>query len=181
MLRKILLIPLLLACSLAQAQSPTQIMWDQLIPEGWDPYELFDQYTEEEYNALSDEEYYELQKKAQEMLTRAPVVEHLDGKQVRIPGFVVPLEHEGTSVSQFLLVPYFGACIHTPPPPANQVIKGSLTEAYVLESITQPVWITGMLQTGLVSSKLGEAGYNFFTDVNSGYSMKVDIIEPYVQ
>ena len=181
MLRKILLIPLVLAGSLAQAEPPTQIMWDQLIPEGWDPYVLFDQYSEEEYNALSDEEYYALQKKAQEMLTRAPVVDELDGKQVKIPGFVVPLEYEGTSISQFLLVPYFGACIHTPPPPANQVIKGSLDESYVLESIAQPVWITGMIKTGLVTSKLGEAGYSFFTDVNSGYSMKVDIIEPYLQ
>ena len=115
------------------------------------------------------------------MLTRAPVVDELDGKAVKIPGFVLPLEYDGIEISEFLLVPYFGACIHTPPPPANQIIRGSLAETYELEEITRPVWITGRLKTGRVTSKLSEAGYDFITDVNSGYSMEVESIEPYAQ
>jgi hypothetical protein len=49
---------------------------------------------------------------------RAPVVEEFDGQLVRIPGFVVPLESDGKTISEFLLVPYFGACVHVPPPPS---------------------------------------------------------------
>lgn len=181
MLNRLLLVLLLAVTGTVYAQSAEELMWDKLIPEGWDPYQLFDKFTAEEYDALSDEEYMELQQKAQDMLTRAPVVESLNGKKIRIPGFVVPLEYDGTSVSEFLLVPYFGACIHTPPPPANQIIKSSLSEPYELETISQPVWISGELSTGRESSKLGESGYTIFTDVDSGYSMQVDSIEPYTQ
>jgi hypothetical protein len=50
----------------------------------------------------------------------------LDEQEVRIPGFVVPLEGDAKTVTAFLLVPYFGACIHVPPPPTNQVIYVSV-------------------------------------------------------
>ncbi len=180
MLRSLLLLLVLTFSAAAQAE-PREILWDQLIPEGWDPYALFDQFTDEEYAALSDEDYLALQDRAQEMMTKAPVNEALDGEAVRIPGFVLPLEFDGMMVSEFLLVPYFGACIHTPPPPANQIIRGSLAESWELEEITRPVWISGKLKTGRVTSKLGEAGYTMTLDVHSGYSMEVNSIEPYTQ
>ncbi len=178
-LRRFLLVLLISACSAAAQAEPREILWDQLIPEGWDPWALFDDYSDEEYAALSDEEYLALQDKAQEMLTRAPVNEALDDEAVKIPGFMLPLEFDGMMVSEFLLVPYFGACIHTPPPPANQIIRGSLAESYELEDMTRPVWVSGKLKTGRVTSKLGEAGYVMTLDVHSGYSMKVESIEPY--
>ncbi len=46
----------------------------------------------------------------------------LNGSKVKIPGFVIPLEGDDKAVTEFLLVPYFGACIHVPPPPPNQII-----------------------------------------------------------
>ena len=50
------------------------------------------------------------------------IVEEYNGKQVKLPGFVVPLEYSDKGrVKEFLLVPYFGACIHYPPPPPNQI------------------------------------------------------------
>ncbi len=176
-----LILLLVLTFGAAAQAEPREVLWDQLIPEGWDPYALFDQFSDEEYAALSDEEYLALQDKAQEMLTRAPVNEALDGEAVKIPGFMLPLEYDGMKISEFLLVPYFGACIHTPPPPANQIIRGSLAESYELEEITRPVWISGKLKTGRITSKLGEAGYNMILDVHSGYSMEVNSIEPYAQ
>ena len=41
---------------------------------------------------------------------------------VALPGFVLPLEYEGKKVAEFLLVARVGACIHTPPPPPNQIV-----------------------------------------------------------
>src|SRR6187549_1707175 len=52
-----------------------------------------------------------------------PALKALDGKSVRIPGYMVPLEDDSEIVSEFLLVPYVGACIHTPPPPPNQIVQ----------------------------------------------------------
>ena len=176
---KLLIVCLLTLSGLSHAEDSAEIRWPELIPEGWDPYLLFEQFTEEEYTALSDSEYFALKDKAQLMIDKAPVVDSFDGKRVKIPGFVLPLEFEGSTISEFLLVPYFGACIHSPPPAANQIIRGSLQDSFQLEDISRPVWITGKLQTDRVSSKLGEDSYAIYTDVNSAYSMQVEEIEVY--
>lgn len=69
----------------------------------------------------------------------------LEGRIIRIPGYALPLEHQDTGVKELLLVPYVGACIHVPPPPENQIIFVKLKNAYVIEGIFDPVWITGRL------------------------------------
>ena len=131
---KVIVLPvvamLLFASVSYAADEPREVQWEELVPQGWNPNSVFDQYTDEEYTNLSDEQYLKLQIEAQAMLDEAPTVESLDGETVRIPGFVLPLEFDETSIKEFLLVPYFGACIHTPPPPANQVIHGKLAVSY---------------------------------------------------
>lgn len=97
-------------------------------------------------------------------LPRSPVpsngtVAELNGVEVKLPGFVVPLDMSGETVSSFLLVPYFGACIHQPPPPPNQTVFVTLKEAIALETMYYPVWVTGTLATERNSSDLAEAGY----------------------
>ncbi|MDE0455364.1 MAG: DUF3299 domain-containing protein [Gammaproteobacteria bacterium] len=88
------------------------------------------------------------------------VVEELNGVLVKIPGFVVPLEvsNEG-KVSEFLLVPYFGACIHYPPPPANQIVYITAEQPMDLESTWEPIWATGELRTEFRESDLAYSGY----------------------
>ncbi len=90
----------------------------------------------------------------------APVVKALDGEQVRLPGYIVPIDiAEDGKVSKFLLVPYFGACIHVPPPPANQIVYVQFAEGVLLDELYQPFWIEGPLQAQAVSSEIAEAGY----------------------
>ncbi len=48
-----------------------------------------------------------------------PDVKALDGADVRISGYIVPLEDGMDQATEFLLVPTNGACIHMPPPPPN--------------------------------------------------------------
>ena len=98
------------------------------------------------------------------------VVEELDGQRVKLPGFIVPLEMVGEGkVAEFLLVPYFGACIHYPAPPPNQIVYVTLAEPVELQSMWDPVWLTGELRTESRHSDLGAAGY----------SMKGEVIEAY--
>ena len=165
--------------SAAVSESPREILWDKLVPEDWNPYAVFDELSDEEYEALSDEEFYALEVKVEEMLVKAPVVAELDGEKVRIPGFILPLEYEGTRIREFLVLPSRGACIHTPPPPSNQIIRGNLEQAYELREIWHPVWVTGRLRTGYTKLELAEEGYNSMTDVSSSYSMDVELIEAY--
>ncbi len=92
-------------------------------------------------------------------LRSAPVVPAMDGRMVRLPGFVVPLEGEGQTVTTFFLVPYFGACIHTPPPPSNQIVYVSFEPGTRLENLYDAVWVTGKLRVQDFSHELAAAGY----------------------
>ena len=91
--------------------------WEDLMPKGWDPLAGLEALQGDDAQNLSDDSAraIELFNAYQEAVRSAPVVGGLDGQQVRLPGFMVPLDFEGTETSEFLLVPYFGACIHVPP------------------------------------------------------------------
>jgi len=157
-----------------------KIQWEDLTPINWNPTQIFNDMTDQEYNALSDNELLRLEEDVQALLDTAPVNETLNGKRVKIPGFILPLEFNNTLLSEFLLVPYFGACTHTPPPPANQIIFGKLTVDSELKDVFQPVWITGTLKTSRSNSLLNEEGITDGLEVHSAYSMAVESIEPYV-
>jgi len=76
------------------------------------------------------------------------VVATFDSKNIRLPGFIVPLEFdENFVVTEFFLVPYFGACLHSPPPPPNQIVFVKHSEGVKIDSIEQPYWISGLLTT----------------------------------
>jgi uncharacterized protein len=85
----------------------------------------------------------------------------LNGQTVKLPGFVVPLAVDAKSrVSEFLLVPYFGACIHVPPPPPNQIVHVIMAQPMQLKSMYDAIWVTGKLSTQGVSSELASAAYS---------------------
>ncbi len=84
----------------------------------------------------------------------------LEGATVRLPGFIVPLEAAGHGdVSEFLLVPYFGSCIHVPPPPPNQIVYVHTGKRATVDSIYEAYWITGKLHLQSKTTRLGSAAY----------------------
>lgn len=84
----------------------------------------------------------------------------LDGKIVKLPGFLVPLEADGKGkVVEFFLVPYFGACIHVPPPPPNQIVFVKFEQGIALDSVYEAYWITGRLEAMSKSTRYGAAAY----------------------
>lgn len=92
------------------------------------------------------------------------VVTDLDGKQVRIGGYVVPLDFESTNIKEFLLVPFVGACIHVPPPPANQIIYVKVAKGFEVTGSFDPVTITGTIKTDVAFTGLADAGYSMDAD-----------------
>ena len=105
------------------------------------------------------------------------VDEGLHDRLVRIPGYALPLEFTGAAVTEFLLVPYFGACIHVPPPPPNQMVFVTLKRPYAMTRLFEPVWITGRMKVESGSRSLS------FVDgtaaLETGYSIDGSRIEPY--
>jgi hypothetical protein len=114
---------------------------------------------------LSDALSVESAPAAQQQSPHAPVVKALDGQQVRLPGYIVPLEvSEEGRVTEFLLVPYFGACIHVPPPPSNQIVHVTSELGVKVEELYQPYWIEGPMQVKASTSDLADAGYQMEAD-----------------
>ena len=94
----------------------------------------------------------------------------LAGKRVSIPGFMVPLEDDLDHVSEFLLVPYAGACIHVPPPPPNQIVYVKMNKsAQVHVTFTDPILVTGTLQISTVQSPYGAVSYDLSGESVTGY------------
>lgn len=96
----------------------------------------------------------------QQALNSSRIVSKMNGSAIRIPGFIVPLEFDDKqTITQFFLVPWFGACIHLPPPPPNQIILTNYPKGLKLESLYEPFWISGVLETSLVENELASAAY----------------------
>jgi uncharacterized protein len=84
----------------------------------------------------------------------------LEGATVRLPGFIVPLDPvKSGGVSEFLLVPYFGSCIHVPPPPPNQIVYVHNSKRAGIDSIYDAYWITGKLHLQTKTTRLGSTAY----------------------
>lgn len=90
-----------------------------------------------------------------------PSLKELQGRGVRIPGFIVPLEGDQDTVSEFLLVPTLGACVHVPAPPPNQIVHVKLPKGKSFDGdIYNAVWVTGTLQISNFKSELADASYS---------------------
>lgn len=96
---------------------------------------------------------------AKKMSEPVPVVASLNGKRVRIGGYVVPLDFDAQTVKEFLLVPFVGACIHVPPPPANQIVYVQAPKGIKINKMFDPVFVTGTMTTAPSFTGLADAGY----------------------
>ncbi len=134
----------------AMAKTAREIMWEDLIPPGVPYSEII---GEGEMDMLND--------------TWNPIYDAngiklnaaLDGLYIKMPGFIIPFDVAADGVRDFMLVPYVGACIHTPPPPANQLVVVHSDTPWPGDELWDPVWVTGTISTQLQSTDLGQTGY----------------------
>ena len=140
------------------------IDWTVLMPEQWlraikkDFDALYKLPNLQDGSPQANKAMQEIQKKFDD----APIVKEQINKKVRISGYVVSLDASRDKYREFLLVPYFGACIHLPPPPANQIIlikSGTQTKFTKLPESMDMVWIEGELKESRVSTAQGISGY----------------------
>jgi hypothetical protein len=101
----------------------------------------------------------------QRALTSTVVREEYNQKKVRIPGFIVPITlDDNQSITTFFLVPYYGACIHMPPPPPNQIIYATFNKGFKLADMNAPYWLEGTLSTTLTENELAKSAYSISVD-----------------
>lgn len=139
------------------AQTYRELGWPELVPKDWDPLAGL---KREDVASLRDADprARDLLRQMREAWMNAPAVPALAGQAVRIPGYVVPLDATRDEVREFLLVPYFGACIHVPPPPPNQVIHVVMAEP-ASAGMMAAVWVSGVLRAETSETPFGSASY----------------------
>ncbi|WP_051279265.1 DUF3299 domain-containing protein [Hellea balneolensis] len=164
------------------------LVWEDLMPEGEDARlaELYSEFYEEQERKFREQLTLSQAAKetgdlmsmidegsAQDTMDQIGtynVVDDLNGAKIRLPGYVVPLDFNANfEYEEFLLVPYFGACLHTPPPPPNQIVFVKSSPATKVANINEPVWVEGTMKTGQFGSDLG----------NSAYELTLSKLEPY--
>ena len=138
------------------------LAWTDLVADGYDAQSIIAKYQSKlQISIEGSVEERALYKQMDEEFNRAPPNLDLAGTTVRIPGFVSPLDQNGEMVGDFLLVPYFGSCIHSPPPPVNQTVLVNPLEgkSISMSKIRRPVWVVGELKVERSSTDLAEAAY----------------------
>ena len=147
---------LLLVSTPLWAAEPKELTWSEMIPAGAPP-EAPDMVPLHNLSQMGD---MEAAPAAKQDLPNAPVVPQLNGQLIRLPGYIVPLEvSEEGRTTDFLLVPYFGACIHVPPPPSNQIVHVTSNAGVQLDELYQPYWIVGEMQVKPSTTEMADAGY----------------------
>lgn len=142
--------------------------WEALVPANWDPMAPLKELKVDELDD-SDPRAIAALDKAMKFWSAAPTNPDINGQSIRIPGFVVVLENHQQKTKEFLLVPYFGACIHTPPPPANQIIYVKSSQPIAHLKSMDTVWIQGKIHIEKADTSMGK----------SGYTMQADKVMPY--
>jgi hypothetical protein len=145
-----------------------EVKWDELISPSWNPEAIIKSLN---LNMMLDGDPRSnaaLEKLRQEW-DNAPGNPTLNGAEVKLAGFVVPLEREGNALREFLLVPYFGACIHVPPPPANQIVHVVSPKPIPNAATMDAVWVSGKLALFPTSTAMGRSSYRLTAAVVEAY------------
>ena len=150
-----LLCCLILVSGMVNAREVKEVYWEDLVPP--------------DFNELAPQQATDHNNKMAQLQPDAPVVDIYNGERVKVPGFIVPLEGTAELTTEFLLVPFFGACIHVPPPPSNQIVHVKMNEGVPVENLYDAVWVEGIFSTTRYSSDLAAAGY----------SMQGEAVHPY--
>lgn len=154
------------------AAAPKDLTWSEMIPPDAAP-EVPNMTPLHDLSKMGDALSAESAPAAKQDMPNAPVVKSLDGQNIRLPGYIVPLEvSEEGRTTEFLLVPYYGACIHVPPPPSNQIVHIFSEMGVRVEDLYQPYWIEGKMQVKASSSELADAGYQMEAEKIYAYELK---------
>ena len=145
----------------AMAKTPTEITWDDLIPPGVPYSEIIAAGEMDEANdvwrPVFDENAIKLN----------PA---LDGAYIKMPGYIIPIDLSTDGVTSFVLVPYIGACLHTPPPPANQLVFVTTQKPWPSDDLWDAVWVTGQMQHDIQTTEVADTGYVLKADKMETYA-----------
>lgn len=142
------------------AKTPTELTWEELIPPGVPYSEII---GEGKKDVIKDTWLPEFDSNATKLNPA------LDGAYIKMPGFIIPIDMTTKGVTSFVLVPYVGACIHTPPPPPNQLVFVTTKTPWEAENLWDAVWVIGEISHGIRTTEVAQTGYLLEADAMEIY------------
>lgn len=143
----------------AFAKDVIDLKWSDLVPEGdtFVPPILRGIVEHDQSNLMADQP------------VSSGIRTDWNGRTVRLPGFIVPIDYSGTGVTAFILVPFVGACVHVPPPPANQLVFVTTETPFESTGLFEAVTVTGLFGTASTRTQIAEVGYALSADRIESY------------
>jgi hypothetical protein len=154
----VVLAGLVAGCDDNASPAAVALQWQDLMPTDYRPNATLAQIDVAKW-ADNDPQAVALMDQLRSEWQNAPLVERFNGQMVRLSGYVVPLETDGTALKEFLLVPFYGACIHVPPPPPNQTVFVRSKDGLSIRRLFDTVAVTGRFDTERHTGELADAGY----------------------
>lgn len=165
----------LLAPTSSEAAQYREVEWTELMPKEdlaalLDPPDFLngieDGSQQDSVSALNQREITDQKaKRYREALSSTQPIAEFDQQAIRIPGYIVPLaQNEERRVTSFFVVPYFGACLHMPPPPPNQILFVNYNDGIELQHLQQPFWFEGKLEIEISERDIGTSAYTLHID-----------------
>jgi len=146
--------------SAASTVPAIEITWDDLIPPGVPYSEIIGEGEMDEANDLWRPIFD---------ANATKLNPTLDGAYIKMPGFILPLEQTTAGVTSFVLVPYVGACLHTPPPPPNQLVFVQTETPWPSDNLWDAVWVTGVMTHDIQKTEVAQTGYSLQADAMEIY------------
>lgn len=144
----------------ASASTAQEITWDDLIPPGVPYSEIIGEGDLDEVNDTWKPIYDENASKLNPAL---------NGTLIKMPGYIIPIDLSTEGVTSFVLVPYVGACIHTPPPPPNQLVFVTTDTPWAGDDLWEAIWVTGQMRHETQSTDVAETGYTLLAEKIEAY------------
>lgn len=102
---------------------------------------------------------------AEAVFTSEKTVAKMDGVSGKLPGYIVPITTDDRNrIVELFLVPYFGACIHIPPPPPNQLVYIKPKTPLAMTEIWDAYYAVGTLRVSKTKNKMATAAYSMDLD-----------------
>lgn len=135
--------------------------WIDLLPADIDREALMERYADLVIQRLDQVDDRSLQATIINEFNQAPSNPNLDALHIRLAGYMIVLDDRDGQINEFLLVPYSGAGVHQPAPPANQMILVRPQAEQALGSNEQyaAVWVEGILKVQTSSTSVAQTAY----------------------
>lgn len=155
-----------------------EMAWSQLSPAGWNAQQTLDRLGVAQLQD-DDPAAPAIMAEVRRAWQQAPAATNLGPMPVRLTGFPVMPDDASAPTREIILAPYYGACVHSPTPPPNQMVLVTLAQPLPRDRYQYPIWVTGSLSVKPTITRQGRVAYRMVDATWEAYPYQKYPMPPY--